>query len=156
MVSPKPTYTLLAFTQTNLHHRGWLHTILLRKVNRALCLVTDASFVAGPSPGVYHLPHTDIELLPSGQVVTLDRRCLAGSAIGLNRAVHAFMEFGGGSLADAVRAATKNAADLLPRRGVCSYIRKRQPANLVLFKLGTRELRVQSVILGGELVYVRN
>jgi N-acetylglucosamine-6-phosphate deacetylase len=86
----------------------------------------------------------------------MDRRCLAGSAIGLNRALHVFMEFGAGSLADAVRAATRNAADLLQRRGVCSHIAKGQPANLVLFRIGARELKVQGVILGGELVYGRN
>jgi N-acetylglucosamine-6-phosphate deacetylase len=116
-------------------------------------LVTDAGWVAGLRPGVYHLPHTHIELLPSGQVVTLDRRCLAGSSIGLNRALHVFMEFGGGSLAEAVRAATRNPADLLPRNGICKHISKGQPANLVLFRSGAGELTVEGVILGGELVH---
>lgn len=120
---------------------------------RRYVLITDASHVAGLPPGIYHLPHTDIELLPDGKLVTLDRRCLAGSAIGLNRALHVFMEFGGGSLADAVRAATANPAELLPGKRITRYIRKGEPANVVLFNLGTRELNIQSVILAGEWVY---
>lgn len=128
---------------------------VIRRVKgiRRCILVTDAFFVAGLPPGRYRLPHTEIELLTSGQVVTMDRRCMAGSSIGLNRALHVFMEFGAGSLEDAVRAATRNAAGLLQRKGITTHICKEQPANLVLFRLGVRELKVEGVILEGELVY---
>jgi N-acetylglucosamine-6-phosphate deacetylase len=116
-------------------------------------LVTDASFVAGLSPGVYRSPNAEVELLSSGQVVTIDRRCMAGSAIGLNRAMHVFMEFGAGSMADAVAAATKNPARLLPSNGITGHLREGELANLVVFRRGARELDVERVFLGGEEIY---
>jgi N-acetylglucosamine-6-phosphate deacetylase len=78
---------------------------------------------------------------------------MAGSAIGLNRAMHVFMEFGAGSMADAVAAATKNPARLLPSNGITGHLREGELANLVVFRRGARELDVERVFLGGEEIY---
>ena len=116
-------------------------------------LLTDAVHVANLDPGRYSLVGTEIELLQTGQVVTLDRRCMAGSALTMNRAVTTFSRDAEVSLADAIRAATTNPAGILDRPEICSTIAEGQPANLVMFRCGREELEVGSVISAGEVVY---
>ena len=116
-------------------------------------LVSDAVHVAGLCPGKYSLLGERIELLPTGQVVTEDRRCMAGSALTLNRAVSVFQEFAQVPLGEAIRAVTTNPSRLLPRGETCSEVAEGQPANLVVFRSGPGQLRIQSLILGGVPAY---
>ena len=116
-------------------------------------LITDAVHVAKLPPGRYSLVGLEIELLPSGQVVTLDRQCLAGSALSMNRAVTVFEKFAGVSLAEALQAATANPGRLLRRDGICTELVPGQPANLVTFRAGASALRIETVLLRGEQVY---
>lgn len=116
-------------------------------------LITDAVHVANLPPGRYSLVGLEIELLPSGQVVTLDRQCLAGSALSMNRAVTVFEKFAGVSLAEALQAATANPGRLLRRDGICTELVPGQPANLVTFRAGASALRIETVLLRGEQVY---
>lgn len=116
-------------------------------------LVTDAVHVAGLEPGRYRLVDLPIELLPTGQVVTADRRSMAGSALRMNRAVRVFMDDAGVSLSEAVRAATLNPARLLRRWDTCGEIAVGQPANLTIFHPGADELEIEQVILAGEVVF---
>jgi len=83
-------------------------------------LVTDAVHVANLPPGRYSLVGREIELLPSGQVVTADRQSMAGSALSMNRAVTVFEKFAGVPLGDALQAATANPGRLLHHDGVCT------------------------------------
>ena len=53
-------------------------------------LITDAIHATNLPPGRYTFVGQAIELLPSGQVVTADRKCMAGSALSMNRAVVVF------------------------------------------------------------------
>lgn len=119
-------------------------------------LVTDATHVANLSPGRYSLLGTEIELLPSGQVVTVDGRCMAGSSVTMNRAVALFMQFAQVPLHYAIRAATRNPADLIRRGEICSHIAQGQPANLVLFAFEKEGLQIETVISGGRNVYARD
>jgi len=64
-----------------------------------------------------------------------------------------FMEFGAGSMADAVSAATINPARLLPSNGTTGRLRAGELANLVVFRRGARELDIERVFLAGEEVY---
>ena len=116
-------------------------------------LVTDAVHVATLPPGRYKLVGQEIELLPSGQVVTADRQAMAGSALSMNRAVTVFAEFAGVSLSDALLAATANPARLLHHVEVCTELAEGQAANLVLFKPRERCLEIKAVVLRGEFVY---
>jgi N-acetylglucosamine-6-phosphate deacetylase len=116
-------------------------------------LLTDAVHVANLDPGRYSLVGTEIELLDTGQVVTLDRRCMAGSALTMNRAVATFSRDAEVSLPDAIRAATTNPSHVLQRPGTCSTIAEGQPANLVTFRCGAEVLEVEVVISAGETVY---
>lgn len=119
-------------------------------------LTTDAVHVANLSPGRYTLVGTEIELLPSGQVVTVDGRCMAGSSLTMDRAVAVFMKFAQVTLQDAIEAAAVNPANLIRRAEVCSHIAKGEPANLVVFKLEKEALRVETVLSRGKNVYVRD
>jgi N-acetylglucosamine-6-phosphate deacetylase len=116
-------------------------------------LVTDAVFVAGLEPGPYQLLGKPIELLESGQVVTADRRCMAGSTLDMAGAVSNFKEMTGCTLADALHAATTFPARYLDRPGVCAAIEPGQPANLVQFRIAEGRLVVERTILAGECVF---
>ncbi len=116
-------------------------------------LVTDAVHVALLPPGKYSLIGTDIELLPSGQVVRADRVSMAGSALTMNRGLAVFVKFSQCTLAQAIQAATANPAKLLGRSGVCSHVAPCQPANLVLFRQEADTLRIDGVISKGRCVY---
>ncbi len=116
-------------------------------------LVTDAVHVALLPPGKYSLVGTDIELLPSGQVVRADRVSMAGSALTMNRGLAVFIKFSQCGLAQAIQAATANPAKLLGRGGVCSHLAPGQPANLVLFRQETDTLKIDHVISKGRHVY---
>jgi len=116
-------------------------------------LITDAVQVAQMPPGRYSLVGTEIELLPSGQVVRADRVSMAGSALTMNRGVAVFLKFAQTTLASAIQAATANPAHLLRRPGVCSQVAAGQPANLVVFRQEPEALKVESVISQGRHVY---
>jgi N-acetylglucosamine-6-phosphate deacetylase len=117
-------------------------------------LITDATHVANLSPGRYSIVGMEIELLPSGQVVTVDGRCMAGSSVTMNRAVAVFMQFAQVPLHSAIQAATGNPAHLIRRDGICSRVAEGQPANLVLFGLEKEALQIGTVIFRGQTVYV--
>jgi N-acetylglucosamine-6-phosphate deacetylase len=116
-------------------------------------LITDAVHVAQLRPGRYALVGTEIELLPSGQVVRADRVSMAGSALTMNRGLAVFIKFSQGTLASAIQAATANPAHLLQRGTVCSQVAAGQPANLVLFRDEPETLEVERVISRGRCVY---
>lgn len=115
-------------------------------------LITDAVHVAGLPPGRHTLVGVPIELEASGRVVRVGSSSMAGSSLSMNRAVIVFKEATGVSLADAVRAATRNPAELLRHEGVCVEISPGQPANLILFRPGTASLEIESIWLCGENV----
>jgi N-acetylglucosamine-6-phosphate deacetylase len=118
-----------------------------------IILITDAVHVANLPPGRYSLVGLEIELLPSGKVVAVNRQHLAGSALSMNRAVTVFEKFAGVSLCDALQAATANPGKLLRRDGICIDLVPGQPANLVTFRPEASALRIETVLLRGEQVY---
>jgi N-acetylglucosamine-6-phosphate deacetylase len=117
-------------------------------------LTTDATHVANMPPGRYSIVGTEIELLPSGQVVTADGRCMAGSSVTMNRCVTVFMQYAEVPLHDAIQAATENPARLIRRGEICSRIAEGEPANLVLFGREEQALHIETVIFRGQTVYV--
>jgi len=118
-----------------------------------IILITDAVHVANLPPGRYSLVGLEIELLPSGKVVAVNRQHLAGSALSMNRAVTVFEKFARVSLGDALQAATANPGKLLRSDGVCTDLAPGQPANLVTFRPEASALRIETVLLRGEQVY---
>jgi N-acetylglucosamine-6-phosphate deacetylase len=117
-------------------------------------LITDAVSAATMAPGRYKLVDTEIELLPSNQVVTGDgKKMMAGSAATLNRVVELFGRYTGAALHDALAAATANPARILGKTSVCSHIAEGQPANLFLFRREALIIKATRVFVGGEQVY---
>ena len=116
-------------------------------------LITDAVHVALLPPGKYTLVGTEIELLPSGQVVTGDRGSMAGSALTMNRGVAVFVKFSQCTLASAILAATTNPAKLLRHHTMCSQVAAGQQADLVLFQQEPETLKVETVYSRGRRVY---
>lgn len=116
-------------------------------------LVTDAIHAATLPPGRYKLVGRDVELLPSGQVVTADRKSMAGSSLSMNRGVCVFAEFAQVPIEEAIRAATRNPGALLARDGVCTELAAGQIANLTLFNPRRESLEIKMVLLRGEVVY---
>jgi N-acetylglucosamine-6-phosphate deacetylase len=119
-------------------------------------LTTDATHVANMPPGRYSLVGTEIELLPSGQVVTADGRCMAGSSVTMNRCVTVFMQYAQVPLRDALQAATENPAHLLRRGEICSRIAEDEPANLAVFRYEEQALQIETVLFRGQTVYDRD
>lgn len=135
--------------------RDVVQTIYKAKgINRCV-LVTDAVHVADLAPGKYSLVGLEIELLPSGQVVTADRQSMAGSVLSMNRAVTVFQKFADVSLRDALQAATANPGRMLRRGSICTELAPGQPANLTTFHAEANALRVEKVLLRNEEVYAR-
>jgi N-acetylglucosamine-6-phosphate deacetylase len=118
-------------------------------------LTTDATHVANMPPGRYSLVGTEIELLPTGQVVTADGRCMAGSSVTMNRCVTVFMQYAQVPLRDAIQASTENPARLLRRGEICSRIAEGEPANLVVFRSEEQALQIETVVCRGQTVHVR-
>ena len=116
-------------------------------------LVTDAVFVAGLKPGPYELVGKPIELLESGQVVTADRRSMAGSTLNMADAVSNFQSMTGCSLTESLEAASTVPARYLGCPAVCRRIDPGQPANLVLFKQSNGRIAVEQTFLSGECVF---
>lgn len=116
-------------------------------------LITDAVHVAGLPAGRYSLVGMEIELLPTGKVVMADRRCMAGSALSMDRAVAIFKQFATVSLEEAVQAATANPARLLGRFDLCSEVAEGQMANLTCFRLDNHVIEIETTILAGQAVY---
>jgi N-acetylglucosamine-6-phosphate deacetylase len=116
-------------------------------------LVTDAVHVANLPPGKYARAGGEIELLSNGQVVTLDRQSMAGSALSMHNAVAIFRDFANASLADALQAASTNPGKLFRPEGICVDIAQGQIANLVIFSPSPNGLRIAAVLLHGEQVH---
>jgi N-acetylglucosamine-6-phosphate deacetylase len=116
-------------------------------------LVTDAVHVAGLAPGRYTLAGTAIEFLPSGQVVRADGNSMAGSALGMDRAVSNFMRLGGVSLEEALYAASMAPAKFLGSPSCCTRLAAGEPANLVVFRAASGVLKIEQTVLCGELVH---
>lgn len=104
------------------------------------------------APGRYSIVGTEIGRLPTGQVVTADRRSMARSALNLARAIQKFMRFTESLLDHANRAVTANPAALVGRPEICGAIDAGARVNLVCFGLGPHEPRIEHLLLAGERV----
>jgi N-acetylglucosamine-6-phosphate deacetylase len=116
-------------------------------------LVTDAVHVAGMAAGRYFFVGNEIELLPGGQVVTVDGRSMAGSSLSMDRAVWNFMQSAAVPLSAALETATRSPAALLRRRNLARAVAPGEIANLAIFRLHSDRLEILRTLLAGEVVY---
>jgi len=136
------------------HVRPDLMKVIFRMKGTHRCLlVTDAVHAANLPPGLYSFAGGEIELLPSGQVVTRGGNSMAGSALSMDRAISWFMRLAEVSLADALPLATRTPAALLLRDSVPQEISVGAPANFAIFRMAPEGLQIERTVLRGKIVY---
>ncbi len=116
-------------------------------------LVSDVTSYAALPPGEYRTPGGEtIELTPGGMLRYPAQNVLYGSASAISKGVVHIMKVTGCSLADAIRMASTNPADLygLGDRGVIEPGRR---ADLILFTIGDDDLEIRRTYVRGNLVY---
>jgi len=133
-------------------------TFIRTKSPERSILVSDMSGQAGQPPGEYRSDFCNIELLPSGKLVVAGQReLLAGAALPIGVGIPNVMRWAGVDLADAVRMATHNPAQLL---GVpAGNLDPGDAADLVQFEIiesgneNPDSFELRSTVLGGEVVW---
>jgi len=116
-------------------------------------LISDVTSYAALPPGEYLTPDGEaIELTSEGMLRYPAQNVLYGSASAISKGVVHIMKVTGCSLADAIRMASTNPADLygLGDRGV---IEPGKRADLILFTIGNDDLEIQRTYVRGKLVY---
>jgi N-acetylglucosamine-6-phosphate deacetylase len=116
-------------------------------------LVSDAVHVGGMKPGRYSLQGKPIELLPSGQVITADRKSMAGSTLTMDAAVSHFCAVTNCSWEEALACANTVPARLFRDAQVCTTIAPGQPATFILCKPHEARLQVLQTFVKGKEVY---
>jgi len=116
-------------------------------------ITSDVTEYAGMPPGRYKiLDGEEIELTSEGELRYPAQKVLYGSASAITKGVGHIMKVTGCSLADAIKMASTNAAELyrLNDRG------KLEPgsrADIILFELKDTELIIRKTFVNGRLVY---
>ncbi len=128
-------------------------------LDRAI-LISDAVAVAGSPPGVYETATAGkVELLSSGRLSLHGTPYLAGSASPLVEGIANAVRHAGVTLAEAVRLATANPAQLLRLDGPegRGSLRAGGAADLTAIRVDatTHDLTIELTVVGGEVVYRR-
>jgi len=116
-------------------------------------LISDVTSYAALPPGEYQTPDGEtIELTPGGMLRYPAQNVLYGSASAISKGVVHIMKVTGCSLADAIRMASTNPADLygLGDRGMMEPGKR---ADLILFTIGNDDLEIQRTYVRGKLVF---
>ena len=117
-------------------------------------ITSDVTEYAGMNPGIYtSLVGDPVELTADGELRNIQQHVLYGAACAIDKGVGHVMEVTGCSLADAIRMASTNAANLygLKDRGTI-VVGKR--ADLILFKIIDHQMEIRETIVGGKRVHV--
>ncbi len=118
-------------------------------------LVSDAVWCAGLPPESVRLETERVEMSPDGAVRLKGTPFLAGSALELSAGVANAVRFAGVSLAEAVRMATLNPAQLLGLDGRVGMVEAGKDATLMLFRWdeGQSTIETHAVLVCGEVVW---
>jgi N-acetylglucosamine-6-phosphate deacetylase len=135
-----------------------MKSVLRAKGVERSVLVSDALFVAGLDPGVYHLPDgAAVELQSSGRLELHGTPYLAGAVAALPVGVGNAVRHAGVTLADAVRMVTANPSRLLGLANGVGHesLRVGSTANLTVFRLGRDGLDVEvaRTVVAGKVVH---
>ena len=126
-------------------------------VDRSI-LVSDALFVAGLTPGVYHLPDgAAVELDDSGRLALQGTPFLAGAVAPLPVCVANATRSAGATQAEAVRMVTANPARLLGLAAMAGHdsLRVGMTANMTMFSQATHagDIEIERTIVAGRVVH---
>jgi len=114
-------------------------------------LVTDAIAAAAATPGRYTLGDLEVEVGEDRIVRLPGTPYLAGSALTMDEAINNCVRFGKISLASAIRMVTANPARLF--KGIRGLLEPGERADVVLFTVLEKRLRVERVFLAGQLAF---
>ena len=120
-------------------------------------LISDATALAGMSPGTYQFAGQSVELTADRCVRLASTEYLAGSAIELARGVENSVRFAGISLKEAISLATLQPTRLLGIKNEIGSTGSDTALNLILFEWDdvTCEMDLIATILSGQVVYQR-
>lgn len=127
-------------------------TFYSAKGHERIILVSDLSSIAGMPPGIYDLYGEKVQLHENRMISVPSQNVLAGASFMITCGIVNLMKFTGCSLADAVNTASKNPAELLDLKDR-GEIEVGKRADLILFKIGDKEIDIYETYLAGELVY---
>ncbi len=116
-------------------------------------LVTDAVHVAGLPPGRYMLNGSPVDLDAAGKVTAHRGGGLGGSSVSMHEVIWRFARMAEVTLDQAVACATRVPARMLPRFPLCGELAAGQPANVVTWSEADDGIRVEQVMVAGEIVY---
>lgn len=117
-------------------------------------LVSDALDLAGLPPGEYTRGERTLLLTPN--VVKLPQEnVLAGAASPISLCVGVVMDYTQCSLAEAIQMASTNPAEMMSLQNVGS-IEQGKRADLVVFMMEDKQMKIIKTYVGGELVYSAN
>ena len=120
-------------------------------------LISDATALAGMSPGTYQFAGQSVELTADHSVRLAGTEYLAGSAIELARGVENSVRFAGISLKEAISLATLQPTRLLGIKNEIGSTGSYTALNFILFEWNdaTCEMDLIATILSGQVVYQR-
>ena len=120
-------------------------------------LISDATALAGMSPGTYQFAGQSVELTTDRSVRLAGTEYLAGSAIELARGVENSVRFAGISLKEAISLATLQPTRLLGIKNEIGSPGLDTALNFILFEWddATCEMDLIATILSGQVVYQR-
>ena len=115
-------------------------------------LVSDAVDLAGLPPGEYTRREKRLILTPDNVIRFPAENVLAGAATPLSICVGNMMKFTACSLADAIRMASTNPANLLSLHHL-GEIKLGKRADLILFRVENNKIEILKTIVAGKVVY---
>lgn len=116
-----------------------------------MILVTDAIAAAAASGGRYTLGDLEVEVGEDRVVRLPGTPYLAGSALTIDKAVSNCASFAKISLTSAIKMVTVNPAKLF--KGIQGLLEPGERADVVLFSLLKKRIRVEQVFLAGKLTF---
>jgi N-acetylglucosamine-6-phosphate deacetylase len=116
-----------------------------------IILTSDITLLSGMPPGIYEWDGVKVELSPQGLITMPSQNVLAGASLPLSVGVGNMMRFADCTLAEAVHMAGRNQARLFgfDDRGELAPGKR---ADIVLFRLSDREIKIKQTIFDGRIV----
>jgi len=135
-----------------LHLPDYFVKNLVRAKGRSkVVLITDATAASYAPPSRYSIGDLEVEADADGALKLAGTPYLTGSTLTMDRAVGNCANFAGIPLVSAIKMATVNPARLF--EGISGKLEKGQRADLVLFTVKRKQIRIERVYLAGRLVY---
>ncbi|MGD9136847.1 MAG: amidohydrolase family protein [Desulfobacterales bacterium] len=129
----------------------FVKNVVRAKGKSRVVLITDATAASHAAAGQYTLGGLEIEAGDDGVLRLAGTPYLTGSTLTMDRAIGNCAKFSGITLASAIDMATVNPAGLFD--SINGKLEVGQRADLVLFKVKGKKIRIQQVYLAGRLVH---